>query len=112
MSGNGADRLKALFEDAVSSVDAASANRLRLMRRQALAGLEPRRGHPLLLPMAAAGAAVLALGLARRFLPAPAAAAPGPVADANLTLDLPVDEDAALYAWLGEAPVAADGEAL
>ena len=112
MSGNGADRLKALFEDAVSSVDAASANRLRLMRRQALAGLEPRRGPPDQLPKAHAVAAVSALGLAKPLQPAPAGAAPAPVADANLTLDLPVDEDAALYAWLGEAPVAADGEAL
>lgn len=112
MNGNGADRFKVLFEDTVSSIDAASANRLRLMRRQALAASEPRRARPLLLPVAAAGAALLALGLAWRFQAAPAAPAPAPVADAALALDLPTDEDAALYAWLGEAPVAADGEAL
>jgi hypothetical protein len=112
MSGNPRDPLKDVFEDAVSSLDAASANRLRLMRRQALSGAPSRGGHTRLLPLAAAGAAVLVLGLAWRFQPAPVAPAPAPVADAALSLDLPSDEDAALYAWLGEAPVAADGEAL
>lgn len=113
MSGNGQDPVKGLFEDAVSSLDAASANRLRLMRRQALSGAQPRRGAPrLLLPVAVLGAAVLALGLAWRFQPAPGGPPPAPVSDAGPVLDLPNGEDAALYAWLGEAPVAADGEAL
>lgn len=113
MSGNGQDPLKGLFEDAVSSLDAASANRLRLMRRQTLSGAQPHRGSPRrLLPVAVACAAVLALGLAWRFQPAPVATPPAPVSDAGPALGLPAGEDAALYAWLGEAPVAADGEAL
>lgn len=112
MSGHPKDPLKDLFEDAVSSLDAASANRLRLMRRQALSGPRAGHGQSRLLPIAAAGAAVLALGLAWRFQPVTVAPAPAPIADAALSLDLPTDEDAALYAWLGEAPVAADGETL
>lgn len=110
MSENGPGPAKQLFEDAVASLDAGTTNRLRLMRRQALSQPHPRRVGMRLLPAVAFGAALLALSLAWRFESAPT---PSPAAaDTELALGLPEDEDAALYAWLGEAPVAAEGETL
>lgn len=108
---NGNARGRDLFEDAVRSLDPATTNRLRLMRRQALSEPRPAPWRALLLPSAAAAAAVLAVGLAWQFDRGMAPAA-SPDADAELALALPSEQDAILYAWLGEAPVAADGEAL
>lgn len=102
--------LRQSFEDAVARLDVATANRLRLLRRQALA--QPRPARPRWMPAVAAAGVLLALGLGWRMAgpsPSPTAAR---AADADLALDLASDEDAALYAWLGEAPVAAEGKAL
>ncbi len=109
-------RARQAFEQSVAGMDQATGNRLRLMRREALAGARtsPRAWG---LPMAAAAAAVLALGLAWRAgmptpAPAPSASIPGAVDEVSAT-GFPSEEDADLYAWLGEAPVApAKGKAL
>ena len=99
-----------LFEEAVVDLDAATANRLRLMRREALSATAPARPR-VLLPALGFAAAVLAVGLGWR-------AANPPVPAGNVTaepvpaIELASDEDAALYAWLGEAPVASEGETL
>ena len=105
---------KALFEDAVQGLDLATANRLRLARRGVLSGdARPARRAPWLPALAAT--AVLVLGVAwwlPQRGPAPVAA-PTPTltpADAE-AVELAQDaEDTDLYAWLGEAPVAADGK--
>jgi hypothetical protein len=102
------------FERSVDALPPATANRLRLARRAALANASARR--PLVawtLPLGAAAALVLGLAWWRQApapaLPATAQAtaralpdAGGPAAD---------DDDAALYAWLADTPVASDGGA-
>lgn len=94
------------FESAVDSMDAGTGNRLRLMRREALAG--PRaseRGW--LLPSIAVAAAVLAIGIAWRQPTTPVdATSPALAVDEGAQLGFPSDDEAELYAWLGEAPVA------
>jgi len=102
---------RALFEDAVTRLDPATANRLRLLRRRTLSSPRPR---PARWVRAAAFAGVLlALGLGWRFAGESTGSGTPPAADADLALDLASDEDAALYAWLGEGPVAAaEGKAL
>jgi hypothetical protein len=106
-----------LFERAVQGLDLGAANRLRLARRAAQAhGAGAAVGRRAWAP-ALATAALLVLGLAwwlpqRSPAPAPTARAPvarAAVPDATDASDLVVEsEDADLYAWLGEAPVAAE----
>lgn len=96
---------RSLFDEAVHGLDADTAKRLRLMRREALAGAEPTGGRRWL-PAAAFATAVLALGLGWRIARPPAA--PAAPAEVALPVDLAAEEDAMLYAWLGEAPVAVD----
>ena len=95
-----------LFDEAVQRLDADTAKRLRLMRREALAGAEPA-GNRRWWPAAAFASALLAIGLGWRVAhpPVEVPAAPAEVA---MPVDLAAEEDAALYAWLGEAPVAVD----
>ena len=100
-----------LFEEAVAGLDPATANRLRLMRRQAL-GANLAQPSRRLVPIATFAALALALGLGWRVAGPEAARVEAVPADADLGVDLASEEDAALYAWLGEAPVAADGESL
>ena len=97
---------RALFDEAVDGLDGDTARRLRLMRREALAGAHaaPARGW---LPAAAFATALLALGLGWRIAQAPVAAPATPTNVAS-PVDLAAEEDAALYAWLGEAPVAVE----
>jgi len=94
------------FEAAVESIDAGTRNRLRLMRREALAG--PRAAtHGWLVPSIAVAAAVLAIGLAWRQPPMPTdPTTPVLAAGEAVQLDFPSEDEAELYAWLGEAPVA------
>ena len=103
---------KALFEDAVQRLDLGAANRLRLARRAALAGAAPaaRRGRAWLPALAAA--AVLVLGLAWWLPrgPAPAPVAPPALASEDAAVVAEDSEDAELYAWLAEAPVAAEAD--
>jgi hypothetical protein len=103
---------KTLFEDAVQGLDLATANRLRLARRAVLAGdARASRRAPWLPALAASCALVLGLAwwLPQRAA-TPTSAPPPVVAGADdEALDLAQDaEDTELYAWLGEAPVAAD----
>ena len=96
-----------LFDRASDRLDQGMAFRLRRARMEAQQPRATRAGR--LLPAGAFAAAVLALGLAW-WMPrggTPVAPAPGePIADAELEA-LVVEEDAELYAWLAEAPVAA-----
>lgn len=109
------EKARTLFERSVQQLDEASARRLRLARRSALAGRAPVPRWPAL-PAGLAAAALLALGLAwwvpRGSVTEPApplARAAAPAVDAAEDVVLAeADEDADLYAWLGEAPVAAD----
>lgn len=107
-------RARESFEQSVASLDQATAKRLRLMRREALAG--PRNKTMAWgLPMAAAAVAVLSIGLAWRVGSSPSLrpTAGSDSADEISATGFPSEEDADLYAWLGEAPVApAKGEAL
>ena len=120
-----ARRARDTFDAACADLDPAAANRLRLARRAALAA--PRAAHWRLAPVAGA----IALGLAGLWawprVQAPPATVPvarapaastAPQVAANAIDDAPAaDEpdwdtldadDADLYAWLAEAPVAAD----
>ena len=108
---NPADRVVATkarkeFEVAVGSIDAGTGNRLRLMRREALAG--PRTAkHSWLVPSVAVAAAMLAISLAWRQPALPTdATTPALAADEAAALGFPSEDEAELYAWLAEAPVA------
>lgn len=94
------------FEAAVDSIDAGVGNRLRLMRREALAGTRAsKRGW--LVPTIAMAAASLAVGLAWRQPVVPTESTTTALAvDEAAQLGFPSDAEAELYAWLGEAPVA------
>lgn len=107
-------RSREAFEQSVADLDQATGNRLRLMRREALARARPQ-ARSWALPFAATAVAVLAIGLAwRAGLEPGIPAATGPTAVDEVSANgFPTEEDAELYAWLGEAPVApSKGEAL
>ena len=103
------DRARDLFERASDGLDQGMAFRLRRARHEAQQVRPARRGLALAVPAGAFAAAVLALGLAwwlpqRTVMPPatdPALAASTAELDA-----LVIEEDAELYAWLAEAPVA------
>lgn len=100
---------RALFERSVQQLDEVAVRRLRLARRSTLASTSAARSRAW--PAGVAAAAMLVLGLAwwlPRAAPAPAPSATGPAAVAEEPVLAEADEDADLYAWLGEAPVAAD----
>lgn len=114
-------RARALFERSVQEMDEATVKRLRLARRAALS--ETVAASPRWQPWAGglAAASVLALGLAWWWPQAasgpdtpavPVAETPASAAPADPGADEPVlaeaDEDSDLYAWLAEAPVAAE----
>ena len=74
------DKARQQFESAVDSMDAGTSNRLRLMRREALAGRQSNeRGW--LVPSIAVAAAVLAIGLAWRQPSTPADTTPAAIAN-------------------------------
>jgi hypothetical protein len=96
-----------LFDRASRRVDAAAANRLRHARREALAPVPPRRLGAWI-PAGAAMAAVLAVGLAWWLPEQPAVVPSGMVQTDAADPAWAIDEDAEVYAWLGDAPVATD----
>ena len=98
-----------LFERASARLDIATANRLRLMRRDAQARPGPRRGRSFL-PMGATAAALLALGLAWWLPGKNLQDSASPVALEAAQAAYIGDDDAEVYAWLGDAPVATDNE--
>jgi hypothetical protein len=98
---------RALFEQASENIDPATGNRLRLMRRDALANGR-RRMPQRWLPLGAAAATLLAIGLTW-WLPQRNTSQP-PAANSEVAgdVDLLPDDDTEMYAWLGDAPVATD----
>lgn len=109
-----ADKARAVFERQSESLDPRTAVRLRQARREAIA---PRPMRPAWLPLGAATAAVLLVGLAW-WMPGSHTRGPtGTAADSALPPDiegdvLANDTDAEMYSWLGDAPVAPDEGAL
>jgi ferric-dicitrate binding protein FerR (iron transport regulator) len=105
-------RARQLFETAVERLDTPAAQRLQRARRHALdARPVPARMRLVGIPAGAFAAAVLALGLAW-WLPG-RAPVPGEAAATATASPLDADamvtaEDAELYAWLGDAPVATE----
>ena len=97
-----------LFERAVDQLDAATSNRLRLLRREALASASVARPGKLAWSGAGAAAALL-LGLAwwSPWTTGPTPTTAPEVAEATDTV-FPLEDDAELYAWLADAPVAVD----
>ena len=103
------DRARDLFERASDGLDQGMAFRLRRARHEAQQPRPVRRAIPALVPAGAFAAAVLALGLAwwlpQRAVVAPPTAPAATVSAAELDA-LVIEEDAELYAWLADAPVA------
>ena len=113
----GKERAREVFERSVRELDDAAVKRLRLARRAALADASAgdARAHWRAWPAGLAAASVLALGVAwwwprEAAVPAspPAAVATPAPADADEPVLAEAGEDAELYAWLAEAPVATD----
>lgn len=108
-----AERSRALFNRASEHLDPATGNRLRLMRRDVLAGNGQRRPQRWL-PLAFAAAMMLAIG-ASWWLPQRSATwSAGETtvhASANTSdQDLLPEDDTEIYAWLGDAPVAVNDD--
>jgi hypothetical protein len=99
-------KMREVFDLASDSVDPATGNRLRLMRRDALANGAPRRSPYRWFPLGAAAAAILGVGLTWWL---PQQRAVNSPAENNLAAtdpDLLPDDDTEIYTWLGDAPVA------
>jgi hypothetical protein len=105
---------RALFEEAVRRLDGNAAGQLRAVRRRALeAGAGDTRSLRPAWKPALATAALLAVGLAwwlpQREVATPVApAAAPPVAEEPVLVE--AADEAEIYAWLSEAPVAADAD--
>jgi len=110
-------KARALFERSVQELDDAAVKRLRLARRGALASEGANAPRWQGWPAGLAAAGVLAIGLAW-WWPRETVAPVAPVAANNAQVeqgtDEPVlaeaDDDADLYAFLADAPVAADAQ--
>lgn len=111
-TGAGDDTARAAreqFERAVDAMPAATANRLRLARRVALAGT-PARRHRVAWALPLGAAAAVFLGLAWwRQAPGPPLAVTAPVRSVPSPA-VPPDDDADLYAWIADTPVASDAK--
>ncbi|MEO7252435.1 MAG: hypothetical protein ABIW30_07505 [Arenimonas sp.] len=101
----GLSRARELFEHSVQRIDPATATRLRHMRRELLSGPQ-RTTRPWLIPAAATMSALLILAMTHWLPAASTSAAPAPETIAVDDSVFAADEDAELYAWLGEGPVA------
>lgn len=100
----GLRRARELFEHSVQGIDPATASRLRQIRRELLSDRK-RMTRQWLVPAAATLSAVLIVVM---FHWLPAASTHTARAPETVALDDSVyaaDEDAELYAWLGDAPV-------
>lgn len=96
-----AKKSRGLFEHSVATLDVATVNRLRLMRRDTLSQHAPRRFKAFLLPMSAAFA--IAVGIAV-FLPQMQA---GKAINEQESLYISAEDDAEddMLTWLADAPV-------
>lgn len=104
------DRARDLFDRASNRLDQGTAFRLRRARE---AALRPESAAPgrRMWPAGAVAASVMALGLAWWIPSRIGPEAPGTPPLANEEVEsLVMAEDAELYAWLAEAPVASPGE--
>lgn len=109
VSGGGKSRIARRFDESVESLDTATSNRLRLMRRNALStpahhASSGRRWLP------AAAVATVFLFAALAWIAAPSPPGPSPVVQSEDIAEpfLAADDEIELYAWLGEAPVAVE----
>jgi hypothetical protein len=96
-----ATKSRAVFEHSVATLDVATANRLRLMRRDTLAQSAPSRFKSFLIPVSASFA--IALGVAI-FLPQFQASKAVTEQD-SVYIAAEDDADAEMLAWLADAPV-------
>lgn len=92
---------RALFEHSVATLDVATANRLRLMRRDTLSQQAPGRFKTFLIPASATLA--IALGVAI-FLPQFQAGKAVTEQD-SVYISAEDDADAEMLSWLADAPV-------
>ena len=100
-----------LFESAVGQLDTATGNRLRLMRRHA----QSAPAAPAARWLAPTGAAATVLLVVTLAWWQSRGSEPATVPVAAAVERFPSEDEAELYAWLGEAPVATDvarGDAL
>ncbi|GAB2660184.1 hypothetical protein [Arenimonas aestuarii] len=104
------ERARDLFDRASDRLDHGMAFRLRRAREAALRPA-PAAGGRRLWPAGAAAASILAVGLAWWIPSRTVPDAPGTMPLASEEIEsLVMAEDAELYAWLAEAPVASPGE--
>lgn len=96
-----ATKSRAVFEHSVATLDVATANRLRLMRRDTLSQPAPSRFKTFLIPVSATLA--IALGVAI-FLPQFQAAKAVTEQD-SVYISAEDDADAEMLSWLADAPV-------
>ncbi|MEO6172255.1 MAG: hypothetical protein ABIP02_03980 [Arenimonas sp.] len=96
-----ATKSRAVFEHSVATLDVATANRLRLMRRDTLSQQAPSRFKAFLIPVSAS--LVIALGVAI-FLPQFQATKAVNEQD-TLYISAEDDADADILTWLADAPV-------
>ena len=96
---------RALFDRASAHLDPATGNRLRLMRRDALAGTRRSAPHRWL-PLGAAAATLLGIGMTWWLPQRNAIVVPAVSSNSASDPDLLPEDDVEIYDWLGEAPVA------
>lgn len=96
-----ATKPRAVFEHSVATLDVATANRLRLMRRDTLSQQAPNRFKAFLIPVSASLA--IALGAAL-FLPQFQATKAVTEQD-SLYISAEDDADAEMLTWLADAPI-------
>ena len=119
------DAARSRFERAVHDLPAATSNRLRLARRDALAGNTPgRRRAGWAIPVGATAALLLGIAWWRQAPapgPAPGVALPsvtqasasrnpGARQAGSSVVELPSEDEAELYAWIADTPVASDAQ--
>jgi hypothetical protein len=103
------EKSRTLFARASAQLDPATSNRLGVMRREALAGARPRTPHRWL-PLGAAAATLLGIGIGWWLPQRNAAVAPNEISINASDQDLLPEDDAEIYDWLGEAPVAVNDD--
>ncbi|MGH8498299.1 MAG: hypothetical protein ACRERV_05765, partial [Methylococcales bacterium] len=96
-----ATKSRAVFEHSIATLDVATANRLRLMRRDTLSQQAPNRFRTFLIPISATLA--IALGIAI-FLPQSQVTKVVTEQD-SVYISAEDDADAEMLSWLADAPI-------